>query len=1089
MILVLIFGVGCQRKDRKIARQDEVELLALAEIDIPTEDNIIEVKKDVFIVEESEDRHEWVAENRLKVIDEDGQDTLVARNVQAWEVINKKGEDIIYYSDTEIYKIDIPMGTSKEYRTDNRSLKTYNIQTGKFDTLYTIEGDGYVMFLKDERTNKYFAALMKYCGQKWESNAELMLINLENDQVIFEQKSKPVTGSMCVYNNILYYGQVEPTSLLHKSTQELCEYLSYECMSTIMSYDISSQAKATFFDPMGYYQEKIGVNCWIGISCGIYLINGDNIYVAVSSKGPDSDKTTSEGIYEVSTKLGTIKEFIKPDEEYGWVTKRFFEGEFIYSVVADHGGRRRLKALEINNIQEYILGSICLGRDDKNFYVYDCGPDPSSNWENYFIKIFDEYNIIKSPEEIFTDISRLYRIPVGGIERENILLDEIKPYLDYQLINENMCSVIDDYMNPTIREGYISKPFMHNKYGLYKQDEESPFYETNDYIMRFEKAAISTIEQLNIDFEEDALTLDSGTNQKINWSVDNSDATVYFTSSNPSVATITQEGLIKAHNAGTSNIGITAIKNGFKRDIQNMHVTVVGAQKTPLVIKPSIIIAKPGEKVKVQYQIMQNSDLVISSENDDLEILQYGGNYIELTVPKEGESEVVFTVNKEGYKKNEIVVPIVRESDNVEEMITYLTKPWYNISDSQKNLESVRDIIANQSDIIGGELASLVRNPKKHIFKITKDDCTELVTRTWNIKQMLKRHMNQVRIIPDRQFANSLKINLEKVNDGVTIEINKNELEAVEEELMALTLNIKDLDVSIGIPLQHWKEILGDKEKLLIHLEKEDNGIRLSLEDEEARKVAKLPYNIEITLHEGILKNPQKTGLLMKHKGDQINLGGHYDEAEKGVKAGINKGGLIQPVEKDVIYSDILSLDNKTQDAIRKLGNMGLIDSEGEANKEHFRPDDILTRAEFTSIIVKVFYLLDKNLETNFSDIEKAQWYYDYIACGEFYSIIEGFPDGTFKPDDMITKEQMLAILARWLRNEKGYKPVTSVATYINHFKDKEDISQWAVEDVALSLREQMITVSEDNLLKPREGIKRSSAALVLNKMLEKLHQ
>lgn len=81
-------------------------------------------------------------------------------------------------------------------------------------------------------------------------------------------------------------------------------------------------------------------------------------------------------------------------------------------------------------------------------------------------------------------------------------------------------------------------------------------------------------------------------------------------------------------------------------------------------------------------------------------------------------------------------------------------------------------------------------------------------------------------------------------------------------------------------------------------------------------------------------------------------------------------------------------------------------------NDGTFKPDNPLTRAEFTKIIVLG---TDQNFtpatEAPFPDVPLGEWYTDYIAYCAHWNYIEGYPDGNFKPNQEITKTEALKIL------------------------------------------------------------------------------
>lgn len=52
-------------------------------------------------------------------------------------------------------------------------------------------------------------------------------------------------------------------------------------------------------------------------------------------------------------------------------------------------------------------------------------------------------------------------------------------------------------------------------------------------------------------------------------------------------------------------------------------------------------------------------------------------------------------------------------------------------------------------------------------------------------------------------------------------------------------------------------------------------------------------------------------------------------------------------------------------------------------------------------------------LKQAFPDVTPDKWYYKEIQRGNFYGLLYGFPDGTFKPDNTMTRAEMGAVITR----------------------------------------------------------------------------
>lgn len=112
-------------------------------------------------------------------------------------------------------------------------------------------------------------------------------------------------------------------------------------------------------------------------------------------------------------------------------------------------------------------------------------------------------------------------------------------------------------------------------------------------------------------------------------------------------------------------------------------------------------------------------------------------------------------------------------------------------------------------------------------------------------------------------------------------------------------------------------------------------------------------------------------------------------------------------------YSDVSATD-WYNNAISTLSNLGIIDGYPDGT---FRPTAGITRAEFAKIAVGFFELTEsmKGQADLFTDIS-GSWARQYINAAYLCSIISGYPDGTFRPTKLITRAEAMTIVNNTLR-------------------------------------------------------------------------
>ncbi|WP_020618971.1 amidase family protein [Paenibacillus daejeonensis] len=81
-----------------------------------------------------------------------------------------------------------------------------------------------------------------------------------------------------------------------------------------------------------------------------------------------------------------------------------------------------------------------------------------------------------------------------------------------------------------------------------------------------------------------------------------------------------------------------------------------------------------------------------------------------------------------------------------------------------------------------------------------------------------------------------------------------------------------------------------------------------------------------------------------------------------------------------------------------------------------FRPDMQLTRAEMAALIVRAFQLSGGSGSSTFSDVSSTSWALEYIEALTANQITNGYEDGSYRPDRMITRAEFATMIARILK-------------------------------------------------------------------------
>lgn len=212
------------------------------------------------------------------------------------------------------------------------------------------------------------------------------------------------------------------------------------------------------------------------------------------------------------------------------------------------------------------------------------------------------------------------------------------------------------------------------------------------------------------------------------------------------------------------------------------------------------------------------------------------------------------------------------------------------------------------------------------------------------------------------------------------------------------------------------------------------------------------------------------------------NWGGQYDTASGTLSFETPYSGTYTVFEDSEEITDISQLSAEHQKAIRFMVSKGYFSLDGGK----FNPDTSLTRYTFAETLVRMFFALDRSLDTTLTDVPKDSEYYPYVASGEQESIIEGYEDHTFRGNNEVLREEVMALCSRTLRERKGYVEPDDASSYL-HFADNDMISDWALGEIALAVREGLI--DDGGILDPQTQISRADSALILYRLFMLLYE
>lgn len=157
----------------------------------------------------------------------------------------------------------------------------------------------------------------------------------------------------------------------------------------------------------------------------------------------------------------------------------------------------------------------------------------------------------------------------------------------------------------------------------------------------------------------------------------------------------------------------------------------------------------------------------------------------------------------------------------------------------------------------------------------------------------------------------------------------------------------------------------------------------------------------------------------------------------------------------------------------------------------HFEPEGQVRRSELAAMLVRVLGLerTDRTL-TSFDDVQSKSWYADSVRTAAAAGLINGYTDGSFRPDTSVSREELAVITERALRfvgnTEENTREVSeSISVSLS---DAQEISTWAAPAVKTLSGLGILRGDEKGRFGPATSVTRAEAAAVLSRTLAKLH-
>jgi parallel beta-helix repeat protein len=144
-----------------------------------------------------------------------------------------------------------------------------------------------------------------------------------------------------------------------------------------------------------------------------------------------------------------------------------------------------------------------------------------------------------------------------------------------------------------------------------------------------------------------------------------------------------------------------------------------------------------------------------------------------------------------------------------------------------------------------------------------------------------------------------------------------------------------------------------------------------------------------------------------------------------------------------------------------------------------FNPQAPITRAQYAAAIAKAFSLKSANNQRKFTDIKPDFWAASAIINAANTGFMSGFPDGTFRPMQNLTKIQAIVSMVNGLKLDGGNPNV------LNVYRDRVQIPSYATNAVAVATQKLLVVnYPQTDQLEPLKEITRAEVAVLIYQAL-----
>jgi hypothetical protein len=228
--------------------------------------------------------------------------------------------------------------------------------------------------------------------------------------------------------------------------------------------------------------------------------------------------------------------------------------------------------------------------------------------------------------------------------------------------------------------------------------------------------------------------------------------------------------------------------------------------------------------------------------------------------------------------------------------------------------------------------------------------------------------------------------------------------------------------------------------------------------------------------------DPRKISLFKIDNGTAIYRGGKYDKATNTITTKLYGFSTYALMYYSKTFKDISN--HWAKNDIEYMASKYITDG---MTPDTFDPEGNVTRAQFAAFLIRLLNVPYQTKATPFTDVKSSDWYYNDVTTAYNIGLVNGIASDKFAPNDNITREQMAAMAINALKYLGKDTAISQdeVTKFLAQYKDAKDVSDWAKEVVAASVKYNIMNGMSQATYSPLSTSTRAQAIAVISRLFD----